>query len=61
MERFIKEYANYQKSIVIHDCLMSQDARKKALEKIDKALKLKEKELITTDETMRMILEPFEQ
>lgn len=34
---------------------------KKALEKIDKALKLKEKELITTDETMRMILEPFEQ
>jgi len=38
MERFIKEYANYQKSIVIHDYLMSQDARKKALEKIVKHL-----------------------
>lgn len=30
MERFIKEYANHQKSIVIHDYLMSQDARKKS-------------------------------
>ena len=60
MERFIKEYANHQKSIIIHNDLIKQDIKVRALEKIDKALRLREREVITADEAIRTILEPFE-
>ena len=60
MERFIKEYANYTKSCIIHNDLMKQDIKQKALEKIKKSIRAREKGLITVDETMKLIMNCFE-
>ena len=60
MERFIKEYANYIKSSIIHNDLMKQDIKQKALERIEKSIKAREKGLITVDETMKCIMDCFE-
>lgn len=60
MERFIKEYANYTKSCIIHNDLMKQDIKQKALERIEKSIKARENGLITINETMECIMNCFE-
>lgn len=69
MERFITEYANYKKRNIQNNNLMGSVLEMdgihmsngtKALNIIDKALKLKKSGLITVEETMQMITNPFE-
>jgi len=57
MERFIKEYANYKKKSYQRNTLLQQEYKDEALNRIDKALKSKERGLITVDEAIRIILE----
>lgn len=55
MERFIREYANYQKENV-SNILVNEEHRKEAVRRIDRAVKEREKGLVTVDETIKMIL-----
>jgi hypothetical protein len=57
MERFIKEYANHKKNDCNHNELMTKECKDKTINTIDKALKLRDKELITISETIKIILE----
>lgn len=59
MERFIKEYANYQKSTLASFELMKPEFKKMVEDVIDGGLKARERNLITVDETMKMIADPF--
>ena len=58
--RFMKEYASYTKKAVFNSELMNDEIKQKAVKKIDRALNLTEKGLITIDEGMRLILNCFE-
>lgn len=60
MERFLKEYARYQKSTFKDNELMIPEIKKRAIDTIDRALKAREKELITANEAIEMILNPFD-
>lgn len=60
MERFLKEYAIYQKSTFVDNELMIPEIKKRAVDTIDRALKARERGFITVDETIRMILNPFD-
>lgn len=59
MERFIKEYANYQKKQIESNPLMKEEVKTEALKRIKHTLKVKEKGLITVDETIQSILNCF--
>ena len=56
MERFLVEYANYQKKSFKNNQLMKQEYKDKAVEQINHALRLREKGLITVDDTIQSIL-----
>lgn len=58
--RFMKEYANYTKQSISNSELMKKGNKEKAIVKIDKALQLTEKGLITIDEGMKSIMNCFE-
>lgn len=60
VEKFIKDYADVRKNDILVDDFISKEIREKAIEKIDKTLKLREKGLITRDEAISMILNCFE-
>lgn len=60
MERFIKEYTRYKKLQILHCELMEKEKKTDALKNIDKALKAREKGLITVDETIKCIMNCFE-
>ena len=59
MERFIKEYANYQKKYMSNNELMLDKIKDRAIKKIDRALQARERGLITVNETMKLIMECF--
>lgn len=59
-ERYIKEYANDWKRKIEENDLMGSNLKNKAVAKINKAVKLRDKGLITADEAIRIILERFE-
>ena len=59
--RFIKEYANYTKKSIFNSELMMDEIKQKTIVKIDKALQLTEKGLITIDEGMKLIVNCFEE
>ena len=56
VERFIKEYANYQKKSINSNELMKQEYKQKALNRMDNILKAKERGIITVDETILSIV-----
>jgi hypothetical protein len=56
MERFLTEYANYEKKLFKNNKLMQQEYKDKAIERINKILQCREKGLITIDETINGIL-----
>ena len=56
MERFIKEYANYQMKNYKQNTLMQQKYKDEKISKINKALVMREKGFITVDETIKVIL-----
>ena len=58
--RFMKEYASYTKKAVFNSELMNDEIKQKAIKKIDKALQLTERGLITIDEGMSLIINCFE-
>ena len=60
VEKFIKDYADVRKNDILVDDFISKDIREKAIEKIDKTLKLRERGIITIDEAISMILNCFE-
>ena len=56
MERFIKEYANYQKKILnSYRGLWKKEVIEDRIERLDRIVKARDKGLITVDETMREI------
>ena len=59
--RFMKEYASYTKKSIFNSELMMDEIKQKAIVKIDKALQLTEKGLITIDEGMKLIVNCFEE
>ncbi len=60
-ERYIKEYANDCKRKIEENNLMESNVKNKAIAKINKAVKLRDKGLITADEAIKIILERFEE
>ena len=59
-ERYIKEYANDCKRKIEENNLIRINLKNKIIAKINKAVKLRDKELITADEAIKIILERFE-
>jgi|GEM_PF-7040256 hypothetical protein len=57
MERFIKEYANYQMKNYKQNTLMQKKYKDEKISKINKALAMREKGFITVDETIKVILD----
>lgn len=60
VERYIKEYANACIREIEENDLMKSNVKNKAIEKIDKAVKLRDGGLIAADEAVKTILERFE-
>ena len=58
--RFMKEYASYTKQSILNCELMKPEIKEKAITKIDDALRVTEKGLITIDEGMKSIMNCFE-
>ena len=59
--RFMKEYASYTKKSIFNSALMMDEIKQNAIVKIDKALQLTEKGLITIDEGMKLIVNCFKE
>ena len=57
--RFVKEYANFQKKSIFGNEQMKSDLKNKALFTIDRALSLAERNMITVNEAMRILNNPF--
>lgn len=60
IEKFIKDYAELKKSDILKNAFITEEIQIKAVTKINKALRLRNRELITRDETITMILNCFE-
>lgn len=60
VERYIKEYANACIREIEENDLMKSNVKNKAIEKIDKAVKLRDRGVIAADEAIKTILERFE-
>lgn len=56
MERFIKEYANYQMKNYEENALMQQKYKDEKISQIKKALAMRENGFLTVDETIKTIL-----
>lgn len=57
MKRFVTEYANYRKSDIKNNNLMQKAFKDESINRIDQALKLNKRGLITSNETIKIILE----
>ena len=57
MERYIQEYASSKLADVKKNRLMREFCKDEAIGKIEKALSMRERGLITVDEAIKMILE----
>lgn len=55
MERFIKEYANYKKKNLINENKLYGTDINENLSKIERTLKVRDRDLITIDETMKIL------
>lgn len=56
--RFVKEYANYQKKTA--KTLPNEKHATEIISEIDRVIKVLDRNLITTNEAMKMILNAFE-
>lgn len=57
-ERFIREYASYQKKYVKEKAFFFTEKQKEdAIKKIDRTVKFRQAGLITVDEALKMIME----
>ena len=53
--RFMREYAAYTKKALLNSALMEETIKEKLSEKVDQALQLVTRGMITVDEGMKMI------
>ena len=60
VEKFIKDYAKARIKEIMFDTYLLKEVKDDAIRKIDKALLLRERGLITRDETISIILNCFE-
>lgn len=57
-ERFIREYAAYQKRYIKEKAFfLTEERKKEAVNKVDRVVKIRESGLITVDEALKMIME----
>ena len=59
VERYIKEYANACKKEIASNTEMKDSVKDHAIEVINKAVKMRDRGLITADEAIKMILERY--
>lgn len=59
VEKYIKEYANACKRKIEESNLMAINIKNKIVTKINKAVKLRDRGLITADEAIKIILERY--
>lgn len=59
IEKFITDYASYQKQLIQNNKLMRVEIKQEAIKIIDNALKARESNLITVDKTINNILNCF--
>lgn len=58
VERFIKEYAAYQKRYIKEKAFFfTEEQKEDAIKKIDRTVKFRQAGLITVDEALKMIME----
>lgn len=58
VERFIKEYAAYQKRYIKEEAFFFTEEKKiEAIKKIDRTVKCRQNGLITVEEAIKMIME----
>lgn len=58
VERFIKEYASYQKRYIKEKAFFFKEEKKtEAIKKVNCVVKLRQDGLITVDEALKMIME----
>lgn len=55
--RFVREYANDSKKCIMESDLMQERFKKEKIARIEKAVSLLERGMITVNETMRLICE----
>lgn len=60
VERFLKEYANYMLNKLNNNELMNIELKEKAINKVQRAIVFREKGMITANETIKAILNCFE-
>lgn len=58
---FMKEYASYTKKSIFNSDLMMDEIKQKAIKKVNRALYLTERGLITIDEGLKLIVNCFEE
>lgn len=57
VERFIREYASYQKKYIKEKAFFfTEEQKAEAIKKIDRAVKCRQDGLITVEETIKMIM-----
>ena len=57
-ERFVREYASYQKKYVKEKAFFfTEEQKEDAIKKIDRTVKFRQAGLITVDEALKMIME----
>ena len=57
MERFVKEYANYLKKEIKSNDLMQEKYKTEKLEKIEKILRMRNRNLISANEAIKTLNE----
>ena len=61
VERYIREYANACKKEIEGNTEMKDSVKDHAIEVINKAVKMRDRGLITVDEAIKMILERYKE
>lgn len=61
LERFVKDYAEVKKSDILKNDFITEEMQVKAVTKINKILRLRNRGYITIDEAMLAILHCFEE
>lgn len=60
MKRFVTEYANYKIDEILKNELITEGAKQKAISKIDKVHFYCQKQMITIDEAIKVILNAYD-
>ena len=56
-QRFLKEFATYQKNQILHDELMKENYKEEKIKAIEKAISLADRGMVTINEAIKAINE----